>query len=152
MDTYSTPEAPPVTVLRDDHGKMVMTLDKADISKLARHRVEAAHAVIVKARDGKTDLYGLLYAPRTSIPTGSTRSSTTSTRARSRAAWAAAASRRPAATRSRWPNLASWCSNSTPWALPGGRNSFQTAYYGNMGDNTLPDQIAGMKQVAARYQ
>jgi dipeptidyl aminopeptidase/acylaminoacyl peptidase len=28
---------------------------------------------------------------------------------------------------------------------------FHDFYYGNMGDNTLPDQIAGMKQLAAKY-
>jgi dipeptidyl aminopeptidase/acylaminoacyl peptidase len=28
---------------------------------------------------------------------------------------------------------------------------FHDAYYANMGDNTLPDQIAGMKQAAAKY-
>jgi dipeptidyl-peptidase-4 len=29
--------------------------------------------------------------------------------------------------------------------------SFHEAYYGNMGDNGLPDQITGMKQLAERY-
>jgi dipeptidyl aminopeptidase/acylaminoacyl peptidase len=29
--------------------------------------------------------------------------------------------------------------------------SFQAAYYGNMGDNGLPDQVAGMKELAARH-
>jgi dipeptidyl aminopeptidase/acylaminoacyl peptidase len=29
--------------------------------------------------------------------------------------------------------------------------SFHAAYYGNMGDNGLPDQITGMKQLAKRY-
>jgi len=29
--------------------------------------------------------------------------------------------------------------------------SFHDAYYGNMGDNTLPDQVSGMKQLAATY-
>jgi len=30
--------------------------------------------------------------------------------------------------------------------------SFHDAYYGRMGDNTLPDQIAGMKELASRYR
>jgi dipeptidyl-peptidase 4 len=30
--------------------------------------------------------------------------------------------------------------------------SFHDAYYGDMGDNTLPDQIAGMKELAQRYR
>ena len=29
--------------------------------------------------------------------------------------------------------------------------SFHDAYYGNMGDNGIPDQIAGMKELARRY-
>ena len=29
--------------------------------------------------------------------------------------------------------------------------SFHEAYYGNLGDNTIPDQITGMKQLAAKY-
>ena len=35
----------------------------------------------------------------------------------------------------------------TPWRS----KKFHEAYYGDMGDNTLPDQVAGMKQLAARY-
>ena len=30
--------------------------------------------------------------------------------------------------------------------------SFHDAYYGRMGDNTLPDQVAGMKELAQRYR
>jgi dipeptidyl aminopeptidase/acylaminoacyl peptidase len=29
--------------------------------------------------------------------------------------------------------------------------SFHEAYYGNLGDNTIPDQVAGMKELAAKY-
>ena len=35
----------------------------------------------------------------------------------------------------------------TPWRS----KSFQDAYYGKMGDNTLPDQVAGMKELARRF-
>ena len=35
----------------------------------------------------------------------------------------------------------------TPWRS----KRFHEAYYGNMGDNTLPDQVAGMKELASRY-
>jgi dipeptidyl-peptidase 4 len=34
---------------------------------------------------------------------------------------------------------------------PGRSKSFHDAYYGRMGDNTLPDQIAGMRELADRY-
>jgi dipeptidyl aminopeptidase/acylaminoacyl peptidase len=35
----------------------------------------------------------------------------------------------------------------TPWRS----KKFHEAYFGDMGDNTLPDQVAGMKQLAAKY-
>ena len=35
----------------------------------------------------------------------------------------------------------------TPWRS----KKFHEAYYGNMGDNTLEDQVTGMKQLAAKY-
>jgi len=34
---------------------------------------------------------------------------------------------------------------------PGRSKSFHDTYYGNMGDNTLPDQIAAIKEMARRY-
>jgi len=35
----------------------------------------------------------------------------------------------------------------TPWRS----KSFHEAYYGNLGDNTIPDQVAGMKDLATQY-
>jgi dipeptidyl aminopeptidase/acylaminoacyl peptidase len=35
----------------------------------------------------------------------------------------------------------------TPWRS----KTFHEAYYGDMGDNTIPDQVAGMKDLAAKY-
>ncbi len=35
----------------------------------------------------------------------------------------------------------------TPWRS----KKFHEAYFGDMGDNTLPDQVAGMKELAKRY-
>jgi dipeptidyl aminopeptidase/acylaminoacyl peptidase len=35
----------------------------------------------------------------------------------------------------------------TPWRS----KAFHEAYYANLGDNTIPDQVAGMKELAARY-
>src|SRR5699024_9799559 len=63
VDTYSTPVKPPVSVVRNMQGKKVMTLDKADISALKAAGWHPPVPVKVKARDGKTDLYGLMYKP-----------------------------------------------------------------------------------------
>jgi dipeptidyl-peptidase-4 len=35
---------------------------------------------------------------------------------------------------------------------PGRSKSFHDAYYADMGDNTLPDQVAGIKELAGRYK
>ena len=57
------PDAPPVAVLRDTDGGMVLTLETADISKLVATGWKPPIPITVKARDGVTDLYGLMYRP-----------------------------------------------------------------------------------------
>ena len=59
VDSYSKPDVPPVAVLRDLSGKLVLTLEKADISKLLATGWKPPTPVTVKARDNQTDLYGL---------------------------------------------------------------------------------------------
>ena len=44
VDNYSKPDVPPVSVLRNSDGKLLATLEKADISKLVAPRLEAAAA------------------------------------------------------------------------------------------------------------
>jgi dipeptidyl aminopeptidase/acylaminoacyl peptidase len=64
VDTYSTPTTPPVTVLRDSaDGRTLATVAKADISRLRAAGWVPPTPVTVKARDGKTDLYGMLFKP-----------------------------------------------------------------------------------------
>lgn len=63
-DTYSTVDVPPVTVLRKAvDGKIVTTLDKADISDLLAENWKAPEVFVAKARDGKTDIWGNIYFP-----------------------------------------------------------------------------------------
>ena len=63
VDSYSRPDVPPVTVLRDADGKLISTLEKADISKLLAAGWKPPQPITVKARDGVTDLYGLMFKP-----------------------------------------------------------------------------------------
>ena len=63
VDNYSTPDKPPVSVLRNKKGQLVLELEKADISKLLATGWQPPMSFSVKARDGVTDLYGLLYKP-----------------------------------------------------------------------------------------
>ncbi|MDQ6830068.1 MAG: DPP IV N-terminal domain-containing protein, partial [Gemmatimonadota bacterium] len=63
VDSYSRPEVPPVAVLRDAEGKLVLTLEKSDIAKLVATGWTPPMPFTTKARDGKTDLYGLMFRP-----------------------------------------------------------------------------------------
>jgi dipeptidyl aminopeptidase/acylaminoacyl peptidase len=152
VDSYSTPVTPPVAVLRDDDGKLVLTLEKADISKLAAAGWKPPTPFTVKARDGKTDLYGLMYTPTKmdasqkypiinhiypGPQTGSVGSRSFSPARGDTQAIAELGF-----------IVVQVDGMGTPWRS----KKFHEAYYGNMGDNTLPDQIAAMKQLAERHQ
>ena len=63
VDTYSTPAQPQVVELRDSGGKLLQTLSKANIDRLAEIQWKAPEEFVAKASDGKTDLYGLIYKP-----------------------------------------------------------------------------------------
>ena len=140
---------PPVAVLRDADGKLMMTLEKADITRLIATGWKPPTPITVKARDGETDLYGLMFKPTKLDPTEevSDRQPHLS-RARRPAASAAARSRPRAATRRRSPSSASSSSQIDGMGTPWRSKKFHEAYFGDMGDNTLPDQVAGMKQLA----
>ena len=69
IDTYSQIATPPVTVLRDADGKVVMELARGDDTPLRAIGWTPAEVFTVKARDGKTDLWGILHKPSTFDPT-----------------------------------------------------------------------------------
>jgi dipeptidyl aminopeptidase/acylaminoacyl peptidase len=64
VDTYSTPDTPPVTILRrTSDGHKLMTLEEADISKLKDKDWIAPEPFVAKGRDGETDIWGNIYRP-----------------------------------------------------------------------------------------
>ncbi len=151
VDTWSTPTTPPVSALRDARGRTVLTLEKADVSKLVATGWQPPIPFSVKARDGVTDLYGLMYRPTTFDPsrkypivnhiypgpqTGSVGSR------------AFRASRGDAQALA---ELGFVVVELDAMGTPMRSKSFHAKYYGDMGDNGLPDQVTGMKQLAARY-
>ncbi|HMD33590.1 MAG TPA: DPP IV N-terminal domain-containing protein, partial [Vicinamibacterales bacterium] len=152
IDTYSKPDAPPVVELRDANGSLVLPLEKADISRLLATGWQPPMPITMTAHDGKTDIYGLLFRPTNFDPakkypivnnvypgpqTGSTGS---------RAFNAARGDRQALA------ELGFIVVTIDGMGTPGRSKAFQDAYYGAMGrDNTIPDQIAGMTELASRY-
>ena len=63
LDTYSTIDDPPVTEMRNREGKLLAALSRADTAFLKDLQWRAPEEFVVKAADGKTDLYGALYKP-----------------------------------------------------------------------------------------
>jgi dipeptidyl-peptidase 4 len=151
VDTYSKPDVPPVTVLRDLNGKNVVTLETADISGLRASGWKPPVPITVKARDGKTDLYGLMYVP-TNLDRSKKYPIVNHIYPGPQTGSVGGRSFSPA--RGDAQSLAELGfvvveidGMGTPWRS----KSFHDAYYGHMGDNTLPDQVAGMKELARRY-
>jgi dipeptidyl aminopeptidase/acylaminoacyl peptidase len=151
IDAYSTPVTPPVFVLRDRSGKVVLPLEKADITRLVAAGWHPPTPITVKARDGKTDLYGLMFTPSQldssrkyplvdyvyPMPSGSVggRSFTPS--------------------RGDHQALAELgfvvIAVDGEGTRGGGPKAFRDAAYGKMEENTIPDQVAAIKQLGARY-
>jgi dipeptidyl aminopeptidase/acylaminoacyl peptidase len=151
VDSYSRPDVPPVAVLRDAAGKLILALEKADISRLLSTGWKPPEPFTVKARDGQTDLYGLMYKPSRFDPN---RKYPIINHIYPGPQTGSVGSRNFSAARGDAQALAELGfvvveidGMGTPWRS----KKFHEAYYGDMGDNTLPDQVAGMQQLARRY-
>ena len=152
IDSYSQPNIPPVTVLRKMDGKLVTNLEKADLSRLTATGWHAAKPFSVKAHDGKTDIYGLLYTPSNLDPQkkypiidyiypgpqgGSVGGN-----------WSFVASR---IDHQALAELGFVVMVLEGTSNPLRSKSFHDMSYGNMAENTLPDQVGGIRQLAAQY-
>jgi dipeptidyl aminopeptidase/acylaminoacyl peptidase len=151
-DSYSRPEVPPTAVVRDATGKLVLTLQQADISRLLATGWTPPIPITVKARDGKTNLYGLMYRPGNF---DSTRKYPVVDYIYPGPQTGSVGSRSFAAARNDHRALAELgfiVVLIDGMGTPLRSKSFHAAYYGKMGDNTLPDQVAGIKELGARYR
>ncbi|WP_051664309.1 S9 family peptidase [Dyadobacter crusticola] len=69
IDTYSTMTSPPVMELhRTSDASLVMKLEQADISQYLSLGFELPEIFSAKGRDGKTDIWGIVYRPSTFDP------------------------------------------------------------------------------------
>lgn len=151
VDNYSQPDVAPVAVLRDMNGQLITTLEKADISRLTATGWKAPQPISVKSRDGKWDLYGLMFAP---------------TKLDTKQKYPVVNYIYPGPQGGGVGNRSFYPSRGDHQALaelgfivvvidgtcnPDRSKSFHDACYGNMADNTLEDQIAGLKQLAEKH-
>jgi len=152
VDEYSSFTEPSVTVLRDKAGSEIMTVEEADIGPLEESDWRMPEPFQVKARDGETDLYGLKYKPSDFDPDenypvviniypgpqiGSvgTRSFSPARRGQTHAL----------------AELGFIVIQLDALGTPLRSKSFHTAWYGDMADNGIEDQIAAVQQLAERH-
>lgn len=151
VDSYSRIETPPVTVLRSaTDGRILRTLETADISGLEVNGWRPAETFKAKGRDGITDIYGVIYWPPDMDP----------------------AKKYPVIDHI-YPGP--FVGSVGSWSFKGGGEQFSLAqlgfivveidhigtrfrskafydnYYGNMADNGIPDHVVAIKQLSARY-
>jgi dipeptidyl-peptidase-4 len=63
VNTYSRVNTVPVSLLQDNNGRTIMELEKTDMSGLLEAGYKFPEPFKVKAADGITDLYGVMYKP-----------------------------------------------------------------------------------------
>ena len=149
--TYSTTTNPPITVLKDNEGNTLKTLAESDITELNENNWQEPVEFNVKARDGETDIYGLMYLPSfysdngkypvlnyiyPGPQAGSVRNYSFSVARRDFQAMA---------------ELGFVVVAVDAMGTPGRSKSFHDAYYGNMGDNGIPDNIKAIQDLAKQY-
>ena len=150
LDTYSTVRRPSRTELRSADGRLVRTLAELDPTRLDALDWGLPEEFVVKAADGETDLYGVLYEPADLDPSR----------------------KYPVIEHIYGGPQASWVPRTfdqmpygvAPQALaqmgfvvfivdargtPGRGKAYQDVVYGQLGRNEIPDHVATLQQLAA---
>ncbi|CAN5387893.1 S9 family peptidase [soil metagenome] len=153
VDSFSDFENPQKTILRDANGSELMVIEEADIEDLLETGWQKPVPFSTKARDGETDIYGIMLLPSDfdeskSYPIinaiypgpqgGSVGTRHFSPTRRGQA---------QALAELGFVVVAIDAFGSSPIRS----REFHAAYAGNMIDNGLPDQIAAMRQLAERH-
>ena len=151
VTTYSTINNAPISILKDRNGKTLFQLSSSNTDELKTNGWQEPIEFNVKARDEKTDLYGLLFLPSNykknekypvlnyiypGPQSGSVGNYSFMVARRDFQALA---------------ELGFVVVAVDAMGTPGRSKSFHDAYYGNMGDNGLPDNITAIEQLSKKY-
>ena len=156
VDVYSTVETPQTAVVRDDTGKVLLTLARQDISALLATGWKPPMPFTVKARDGKTDLYGYLERPTNfdaakKYPVVDEVYPGPQDAVCSLMGWGFSAARGDNQALAEL-GFVTLCIDGM--GNPHRSKSFHNAHASKpeeMGDDTIPDQVSGIKELAARF-
>ena len=152
VDTYSTPETPPVAVVRGRDGSVRLTVETADVSRLEEAGWIPPVPFEARGRDGVTPVYGLLWFPSSFDPTQSYPVVDyiypgPQIGAVTRYDFSAAGRGNGRAL----AELGFVVFAVDAFGTPMRSKAFHDGYYGNMGDNGLPDHISALKELAGRH-
>lgn len=150
VDNFSKMDVPNVATLRDATGKLIVELEKADVSRLRAAGWKPATPITVKSRDGRWDLFGVMFTP---TDLDRTKKYPVINYIYPGPQGGGVGGRSFSPSRSDHQALAELgfvvvIIDGT--CNPDRSKSFHDVCYGNMGDNTLEDQIAGLKELAAK--
>ncbi len=151
IDSYSQADVAPIHEIRDAQGKLLRLLEKTDISRLEASGWKPPTPFTVKSADERWDLYGLMYTPTkavTGIKYPVIVSIYPGPQGGSVGYWGfrAASGDRQALAELGFVVVALEGSCN-----PNRCKSFHDACYGDMGENTLSDQVSGLKQLEKKY-
>ena len=151
VTTYSTTNTSPISILKDRNGKNLLQLASSNTDELIKNGWQEPLEFNVKARDDKTDLFGIMYLPSdykknkkypilNYIYPGPQSGSVGN--------YSFMVSRKDFQSLA---ELGFIVVSVDAMGTPGRSKSFHDAYYGNMGDNGIPDNIYAIQQLANRY-
>ncbi|HEV8365408.1 MAG TPA: DPP IV N-terminal domain-containing protein [Gemmatimonadaceae bacterium] len=159
LDTYSRVDSPPVTVLRSADGRVMKEIEKADISALKATGWRPGEVFRAKARDGVTEISGVIYKPSNFDSTktypvidhiypGPLITPVAHDFYPTRAAFSYSAFGQVQAL----AELGFIVVEIDALGNTARNKAVYTTWYGNMGDNGIPDHVAAIKQLGTRFR
>lgn len=151
VDTYSQVDQPPVMNLRNTRGDKILHLTEANADRLKAIGWKAPTTFVAKAADGQTDIYGLMFLP-TNFDANKKYPLVNyiypGPQAGSVRYWGFIASR---SDHQALAELGFVVVAIDGTSNPMRTKSFQDMSYGNMAENTLPDQVGAIRQLAKQH-
>lgn len=151
VDRISQPDIAPTYNLRNLNGGFVMKIADANVDELKAMGWKPCTPFKVKAADGVTDIYGLMFTP-TTLDKNKTYPLVDyiypGPQGGSVGSWSFVPSRGDHQSLAELGFVVVLIEGT---GNPMRSKSFHDASYGQMAINTLPDQVAGIRQLAAKY-
>ncbi len=147
LNTHSSVERPPTVELRTADGTLLQTLSKANIDAQRELEWKPPEEFVVKAADGKTDLYGVLYKPYDFEPS---KKYPVIEHIYAGPQYRFIPWFMPDIPSQALAQLGFVVFNVVGRGTPGRGKEFQDVVYGNFGRHEIPDHVAALKQLAEK--